>query len=677
MAAVSYGIADAFALLVERESLVEVRALFSTQVAGLERVCRNQFYLGSQADDLARDVAPIDHNPECIGVYLVSNPIDPKLSDRNCSKWRKPFITKVSSSNSSHMLSRRWILVDCDSVRPPDTCATESERSAAFDLSRHVMTTLGVFGFGSPVIADSGNGCHLLYPVSMGADKASTQLVKEFLAELTTRCYSSGAIVDPVTFDSTRMIRLYGTRSRKGPSTAERPWRTTGIISPGECTEAVRQSNVVALKRSLEIWADQKSLLNRSGKSDPIQAARTYIQKIPPAVAGSGGHGSTYRVASLLVESFALSDADSLGLLQEWNAGCVPPWSDYDLSHKISDARKKIDNSRLGCLLSVRVPDKISVSPTIDPSVRTVATVADLIRMGKSLQWIWEGWIQRGALVCVAAEPGAGKTRFCADLTRRINSGECWPDGAASTLDKGSTVMWLACDGQWGEITQFPEQFGFPPEAIFLNAWNSDPTEGTILDKEKDFKLLEEKILLTGVSLVFVDTVMNSTSHNTMRPEDGIKFFKPLAEVAHRTNTSIILVTHLSAGGEALGRRITGQCRQVIEIRKIEGEDVSSKNRRVFVSKSNSIFPPELQAAMETGENTYALTALAGGGDKLADWIEDYLEFGGKAEIQLLIDSSKVGFSRDRVLAKLKLCAENYLVNGHNWFRNRSAKGGK
>ena len=63
MAAVSYGIADAFALLVERESLVEVRALFSTQVAGLERVCRNQFYFGSQADDLARDVAPVDHNP--------------------------------------------------------------------------------------------------------------------------------------------------------------------------------------------------------------------------------------------------------------------------------------------------------------------------------------------------------------------------------------------------------------------------------------------------------------------------------------------------------------------------------------------------------------------------------------------------------------------------------------
>jgi hypothetical protein len=237
--------------------------------------------------------------------------------------------------------------------------------------------------------------------------------------------------------------------------------------------------------------------------------------------------------------------------------------------------------------------------------------------------------------------------------------------------------MWLACDGQWGEITQFPEQFGFPPEAIFLNAWNSDPTEGTILDKEKDFKLLEEKILLTGVSLVFVDTVMNSTTHNTMRPEDGIKFFKPLAEVAHRTNTSIILVTHLSAGGEALGRRITGQCRQVIEIRKVEGEDVSSKNRRVFVSKSNSIFPPELQAVMETGENTYALTALDGGGDKLADWIEDYLQLGAKAEIQLLIDSGKVGFSRDRVLAKLKQSAENYLVNGHNWFRIRSTKGGK
>ena len=147
--------------------------------------------------------------------------------------------------------------------------------------------------------------------------------------------------------------------------------------------------------------------------------------------------------------------------------------------------------------------------------------------------------------------------------------------------------------------------------------------------------------------------------------------------MAHRTNTSIILVTHLSAGGEALGRRITGQCRQVIEIRKIEGEDVSSKNRRVFVPKAIRSFHQNFRPQWETGENTYALTALAGGGDKLADWIEDYLEFGGKAEIQLLIDSSKVGFSRDRVLAKLKLCAENYLVNGHNWFRNRSSKGGK
>lgn len=633
-----FSVADAVRLLVGPESLTEVRVLLQSAD---DRICRNQYYLGSQAEDVARDVHPLDQLSNCIGIYLIPNPIDPKLIDRN-TKWRKPFITKIPSSNQSNMLSRRWILVDCDSIRPGECSATEAERVAAFDLAENVIASLSVFGFGNPIKADSGNGCHLIYPVEMPPDQPTSQLIKEFLGQLTNRCKVTGAKVDPVTWDSQRMVRLYGTKSRKGESTPDRPHRLSGIIDPGTPDSA--GANTKAFHAALEAWREQDRLLQGEGQRDPVEAARKYVSRIEGAVSGAGGHNKTYRVASLLVEGFGLTDDQAFGVLQGWNASCKPEWSERDLRHKIESARAKADQSKIGHLLVKNQPT--TAKQTIPDGVqKTDATVADLIRLGQSLQWLWPGWIQRGVLVGIAAEPGAGKTRFCADIARRVNHALPWPDGTAPTLDRGAKVMWLCCDGQWGEITQFPQQFGIPPEAIYLNSWNLDPTDGTVLDEAKQFKELEERINRTGVSLVFVDTVMNSTTHNTTRPEEGVKYFKPLAEVAQKTNTTIILVTHLSAGGEALGRRIVGQCRQMISLEKIEGEPHNSPKRKIYVSKSNSVIPPELTATMGNSGNEYAGEALREEVRKVDPhaWLATYLKSGKKPMDLILIDSKLHG----------------------------------
>jgi hypothetical protein len=633
-----FSVADAVRLLVGPESLTEVRVLLQSAD---DRICRNQYYLGAQAEDVARDVHPLDQLSNCIGIYLIPNPIDPKLIDRN-TKWRKPFITKIPSSNQSNMLSRRWILVDCDSIRPGECSATEAERVAAFDLAENVTASLSVFGFGNPIKADSGNGCHLIYPVEMPPDQPTSQLIKEFLGQLTNRCKVTGAKVDPVTWDSQRMVRLYGTKSRKGESTPERPHRLSGIIDPGTPNSAL--VNTKAFHAALEAWREQDKLLQGEGNRDPVEAARKYVSRIEGAVSGAGGHNKTYRVASLLVEGFGLTDDQAFGVLQGWNASCKPEWSERDLRHKIESAKAKADQSKIGHLLVKNQPSTAKQSIP-DGVQKTDATVADLIRLGQSLQWLWPGWIQRGVLVGIAAEPGAGKTRFCADIARRVNHALPWPDGTAPTLDRGAKVMWLCCDGQWGEITQFPQQFGIPPEAIYLNSWNLDPTDGTVLDEAKQFKELEDRINRTGVSLVFVDTVMNSTTHNTTRPEEGVKYFKPLAEVAQKTNTTIILVTHLSAGGEALGRRIVGQCRQMISLEKIEGEPHNSPKRKIYVSKSNSVIPPELTATMGNSGNEYAGEALREEVRKVDPhaWLATYLKSGKKPMDLILIDSKLHG----------------------------------
>ena len=71
-----------------------------------------------------------------------------------------------------------------------------------------------------------------------------------------------------------------------------------------------------------------------------IDRARTYLAKLPPAIAGSGGHAATFKAACVAVE-FGLSESDAWNLLCEWNAThCQPQWTEKELRHKLADARR-------------------------------------------------------------------------------------------------------------------------------------------------------------------------------------------------------------------------------------------------------------------------------------------------------------------------------------------------
>src|SRR5258706_3920047 len=68
------------------------------------------------------------------------------------------------------------------------------------------------------------------------------------------------------------------------------------------------------------------------------ERARRYIARCPPAISGQRVQDAAYHVAAILVWGFALSEAEALMLLQEWNRNCVPPWSDAELLHKVKSA---------------------------------------------------------------------------------------------------------------------------------------------------------------------------------------------------------------------------------------------------------------------------------------------------------------------------------------------------
>jgi hypothetical protein len=78
---------------------------------------------------------------------------------------------------------------------------------------------------------------------------------------------------------------------------------------------------------------------------------RRYLDKCPPAVSGSDGHGTTLKVAVALVWGFALGPEEAFRYLTIYNAICCPPWKPHELRHKIEDAGKIAHQKPRGHLL--------------------------------------------------------------------------------------------------------------------------------------------------------------------------------------------------------------------------------------------------------------------------------------------------------------------------------------
>lgn len=67
--------------------------------------------------------------------------------------------------------------------------------------------------------------------------------------------------------------------------------------------------------------------------------AAAYLEQMPPAIAGSGGHSAAFNAAAVLIRGFALPEEEALPLLLAWNqTHCQPPWREGDLRHKLRSA---------------------------------------------------------------------------------------------------------------------------------------------------------------------------------------------------------------------------------------------------------------------------------------------------------------------------------------------------
>jgi hypothetical protein len=213
--------------------------------------------------------------------------------------------------------------------------------------------------------------------------------------------------------------------------------------------------------------------------------------------------------------------------------------------------------------------------PPPDPAANTTrcyATLEDIARIVSNQPWLWKGWIASGVLNALAADPGIGKTRFALDLARRLFFGEPWPDGQPNIMPAGSRTLWIQGDRNFAEMLQAARDFGLPDDAVVLGSSPQDPTGSLDLDDPATLNAIGDRIVAAGTCLVTIDTVGMTTGRNLSKPEEARDFFAPIIELARKTSTAFLGLTHLSKEKEALGRRIVEKARVVIKMTQPDPE---------------------------------------------------------------------------------------------------------
>ena len=159
------------------------------------------------------------------------------------------------TTSDNDIAGYQWILIDADPVRPSGISASKDEKEAARRVAGMAMKKLMAMGFSEPVVADSGNGYHLLFKVHASTD--DRQVLADFLAVLDMWFSTDAVKIDTAVYNPARITKLYGTVARKGANTPDRPHRPSRIIRKPDHIEETSMALVrnVAAERKQTVAA--------------------------------------------------------------------------------------------------------------------------------------------------------------------------------------------------------------------------------------------------------------------------------------------------------------------------------------------------------------------------------------------------------------------------------------
>jgi hypothetical protein len=204
------------------------------------------------------------HDANAPAVYVTMNPLTPDLLARACNRV-KSWAEETTADH--HITRRRFLLLDADPSRPSGIFSTNAEHDRALSLMAEIAYVLGIEGWPKPILADSGNGAHALFVIDIANDESNKQLMRTVLQALAKRFDNEAVKLDQAVFNASRIVKLYGSVSRKGDFTASRPHRLSRLIEVPSTLAIVPFELLLETGRQAEPQRPSHSASNAKGNS--------------------------------------------------------------------------------------------------------------------------------------------------------------------------------------------------------------------------------------------------------------------------------------------------------------------------------------------------------------------------------------------------------------------------
>ncbi|MGD0290697.1 MAG: AAA family ATPase [Candidatus Binataceae bacterium] len=563
-------------------------------------------------DEMTANAAGCSDRFQAGGVYLSLNCVNPDLLARS-SNGVKTFAKHTSGD--ANIVARRWLLIDLDPIRPSGISATDIEHKAALERAMGVREMLADFGWPSPIYADSGNGAHLLYRIELRNDADSLALLKRVLAALDSLFTDEAVAIDRTTYNAARISKLYGSISRKGDSTADRPHRLSRILETPTIPQIVtleqldkvahllpqpeppaRRDSTAQSSFNLENWIAERGI--EVTRESTWSGGRRWILSrclFDPSHGGSGAAILQLSSGAIVYRCLHNSCAD-----RKW-----------------ADVRERFEPGYRDRGASALVRNGKQM-PAATASTSQTAEIGVTTRLSdvepEEVEWLWRDRLALGKLNLLVGDPGNGKSFVTLDTAARVSTGAEFPDG--SPCVRGSVILITGEDGIADTVR---------PR---LDAQGSDLTKIHQLkiksgDIERQFDIgahldqLREKIReFRDVRLLIIDPLTAYLGDVDSNKDSRVRgLLTPFATLAEETRVAILAVMHLNKAAvmDAI-YRVTGSVAFIAQARSAWAvlPDPQDSSRRLFLKLKTNLAPADIPGlAFTIAANDHGRPVLA------------------------------------------------------------------
>ena len=341
-------------------------------------------------------------------------------------------------------------------------------------------------------------------------------------------------------------------------------------VDGGELVAAVAEL-VQAIIRSR--YPEKRETGERVATSPPlvaddqlIQRAAAYLDAMPPAISGQGGHNQTYAAATVMVHGFGLDPTDAFRLLWDrYNPRCHPPWSEKELRHKVEDAATK-PHARPHGWLRDQMPAEnlggvdLSQFMVGQPSTPTVTSPRPQPRSVRELTSehpnlrppIIHGLLREGETMNIIASPKTGKSWLVLDLAIAVATGRPWL-GCYDTVPGHVLIIdnELHRETSAHRIPRVAEARGVPLQAIDDRVYieNIRGRLADIFSLDPYFDALEPgrfKLIVLDAFYRFMPVGGDENDNGTMA-----NIYNRIDAFADRLGCSFVLIHHSTKGNQS------------------------------------------------------------------------------------------------------------------------------